>query len=384
MKYKSINIIGSWFSGDGYSAHTKQLAIALEKQGIEVSVSCNKPADWIRGLSDIEFKILSRQPENAEVNLFIGLPHYWPIVMSDNKPFIGFFVWEGDVIPEHWLTILQDERCKQIWVPSNHCKEAILNTLVNTQKLYSICSENDSLPICDGYSNLFNRIHLVPHGVDTSIFYPLEKDPKSKLTFIMNGGWPKSWNDRKGLSFGTKAYLEEFTNKDDVEMIVKVNTSYGLDINKNISDLNITNKETPALSFLANAIPYEKLNELYSKGDIFLNTSLADGFNLACLEAMACGLPVVTTTFGGMTDFVNEGNGYLLKEGELKEVFFDSLYEGVKWKKPSIEEIRKKLREIYNDRLTIKEKAMHAYVDATEYYTWDKSAKKAILALEKL
>ena len=36
------------------------------------------------------------------------------------------------------------------------------------------------------------------------------------------------------------------------------------------------------------------------------------GFGLTILEAMAVGVPVIATTVGGVTEFVNENNGWLI------------------------------------------------------------------------
>lgn len=47
--------------------------------------------------------------------------------------------------------------------------------------------------------------------------------------------------------------------------------------------------------------------------DAFLLTSLSEGLSNAALEAMACGLPVVTTAVGGMPEAVTDGvEGYLV------------------------------------------------------------------------
>jgi len=51
----------------------------------------------------------------------------------------------------------------------------------------------------------------------------------------------------------------------------------------------------------------------YSAADIYAAPSLEDSFNLPVLEAMACGLPIVTTAVGGIPEVVKHGvNGFLV------------------------------------------------------------------------
>jgi glycosyltransferase involved in cell wall biosynthesis len=60
-------------------------------------------------------------------------------------------------------------------------------------------------------------------------------------------------------------------------------------------------------------IPTERMQELYAEHDIFVFPSLMEGLPSVLLEAMAGGMPVITTETCGMPDVVEDGfNGLLI------------------------------------------------------------------------
>ncbi|MBX7242178.1 MAG: N-acetyl-alpha-D-glucosaminyl L-malate synthase BshA [Bacteroidia bacterium] len=89
--------------------------------------------------------------------------------------------------------------------------------------------------------------------------------------------------------------------------------------------------------FLGSQDPVE---ELYSIGDLFLLPSESETFGLAALEAMACGIPVITTSAGGLTEVVQDGiSGYCCQVGDYRtmgERALELLSDDEKWKSFSV------------------------------------------------
>jgi glycosyltransferase involved in cell wall biosynthesis len=68
-------------------------------------------------------------------------------------------------------------------------------------------------------------------------------------------------------------------------------------------------------------VPNAKVHREYHQADVFVNASAAEGFATTCLEALASGLPVVSTRVGGFGDAVrNDWNGYVLHAADVDEL----------------------------------------------------------------
>ena len=361
-------IFGDIFGGTGYSSHTKQLANAIYDQlgpDDKMRIKTSLPVKWQSMVNDNEIKMIDEPYTTDMTAIFIGQPQFNNIILSKNpKHFVQFVVWEGDIIPAFWEKHLDNPKVDEIWVPSEHVKIAIINRCPQVK----------------------DKIFIVPHGVDFKLFPPKIKTKNDRLVFFYNKGWSKGINDRGGVQWAIKAFREEFSGDDNVELRIKINPYYNMG-NWNIKDelhkLGIPKEDNPAKIYICNndvALP--DLHNYYHEADVFLAPTMSEGFGLTMAEAMSCGLPVITTNFGGQTDFVNNENGWLI-DYDLIDVTWDLSYEGVKWAKPNMKQLKEVMREAYNNRDTIVLKGEKALKDIM-YWSWESSAKKAIEALNKL
>lgn len=63
----------------------------------------------------------------------------------------------------------------------------------------------------------------------------------------------------------------------------------------------------------------EQISEILSIADLFLLPSATESFGLSALEAMACGVPVISTNTGGLPEInVNAKTGYLSDVGDVR------------------------------------------------------------------
>lgn len=85
-------------------------------------------------------------------------------------------------------------------------------------------------------------------------------------------------------------------------------------INKFIMNENLKDKIK-----LYGLIPYDKMNDFWSKLDVYLNFSDYEGTSLSMLEAMGNGLVPIVTNVSGVELFIkNKMNGFIINRGDIE------------------------------------------------------------------
>lgn len=110
-------------------------------------------------------------------------------------------------------------------------------------------------------------------------------------------------------------------------------------------------------------IPSEDLVRIYNLATVFAMPSLYEGFGLPILEAMSCGVPVVTT-----------------KEGSLEEVAGDGAFyvDGY-----DFEDIAKGLKKVFSDEALRKELSEKGIKNAKRF-SWKKTAEKTVKVYQQV
>ncbi|NQU77790.1 glycosyltransferase [Candidatus Falkowbacteria bacterium] len=137
--------------------------------------------------------------------------------------------------------------------------------------------------------------------IDTDIFKPMDVEKKYDLVFA--GRLAKN----KNVEMIIKAVKILKDRGKDVKCVIVGDgpeaESYKLLVKRY--------KLEGCIDFLGWLPGIEDVAKIYNQSRIFVMPSLNEGGPRVCLEAMACGVPVVTTRVGIMLDIIKEGeNGY--------------------------------------------------------------------------
>lgn len=89
----------------------------------------------------------------------------------------------------------------------------------------------------------------------------------------------------------------------------------------------VTNNNLKNVEFLGNRKP-EEIKQFLDNADIFLFTSKEEGTPTAVMEAMACGVPIVTSNAGGINSIVKDfENGFVIYDFETPESYTEKIVE---------------------------------------------------------
>lgn len=150
----------------------------------------------------------------------------------------------------------------------------------------------------------FENISVIPNGIIPEKFYPIKKIRETKKVKLI---YMSRLTFRKGVDLMVDALPLICKNK-LIEILIIGDGPMESDLEQ-VIDVNDLHDQVKILG----EIDYEDVGNLLRSGDIFLNTSLTETFCLANLEAAACGLIVVSTNVGGVSE-VFDGNSILFCE----------------------------------------------------------------------
>jgi alpha-1,3-rhamnosyl/mannosyltransferase len=173
------------------------------------------------------------------------------------------------------------------------------------------CSQSSKSEIIDTYGIARSQVHVVPFGVDVTLFKPRGVAPGRDLLLKRTGNphpyvlYAASLHPRKNLS-AVRDAVSGLARRGFPHVLVIV----GGDIDKR-SDANELEKQAYAdlpdfpdrVVRIDNPSDYE-LSVLMAGADAFCLPSKYEGFGLSALEAMASGAPVVVSNRGSLPEVV--------------------------------------------------------------------------------
>ena len=269
---------------------------------------------------------------------------------------IAFSTTEVEGIPREWVQCFNE--MDEVWATSEFARKAFIDSGV-------------TVPV-------FN----IGEGVDPNYFHPeiapFVNPPKEKFRFLSNFAWGR----RKGVDVLFEAFRREFSKDEDVCLMLKTLPSYAGHVIKDELKLLYDRKEAAPVYLYDIELAKWELGRLYTSAHAFIWPSRGEGFGLPALEALACGLPVIASNYSAHLEFLTKDGkprpGVELIDGELVpyEKGDSIYYHGFHWFEPSVDDLRKKMRKVYNEWVAYKRAALQSSEDIREEFDWSVSTQK--------
>jgi len=142
-----------------------------------------------------------------------------------------------------------------------------------------------------------NRFSVVPNGIDTDRFHPIPEIPRQENRIIVTNS---ADTPLKGLTYLLHA-VAAIARKRPIRLVVIGEPKKNGVIERMVRDLDIGDHLT-----FTGRIDNGRFVREYAKAAVAVVPSVYEGFGLPVGEAMACGVPVISTTGGALPEVVGD------------------------------------------------------------------------------
>ena len=148
------------------------------------------------------------------------------------------------------------------------------------------------------------NIEVITNGVDTEKFKPVKRNDSNSLKLITVG----RLSETKRVDILIDA-VERIKNEGiDVHF-----TIVGDGQQRNSLEQQIVNKKLPDMIKITGFVKADDMPQYYSRSDLYVSATMQEGMSNAMLEAMASGLPIVTTQCEGVDELIGD-NGVIIEQ----------------------------------------------------------------------
>jgi len=264
-----VNIILVSLNGDDNSGGVERVVYYLnvilsEKYSVSILKRKGKPGKYDKLIFPLLFSLRLLLKKDAIVISNSWQSFLFPVDFSIHHGTSAGYMQNAGISSKKttllaWMEKISARRAKKVIAVSENCKREL-------QVFYAIAPY---------------KITVLNNFVDERLFYPQESEKSGKIRILFSG----RLEERKGLSqlLGLSRAIES-THKYTLKIV-----SNSIDNCALFANL----KNTVILSNL----DINAMREFYNSGDILYFPTKYEGFSMATLEALSCGIPVIGTGF---------------------------------------------------------------------------------------
>lgn len=238
-----------------------------------------------------------------------------PLILMNKIKMLSIYtnVHGGDAVP-------QTETQKKMQKYTKKLLEISTKVIVPSSYFKKIINENYNIPE--------NKIEIYPSaGVKEEYFYPYSPSDKKGIKIqgkVLNKenkyiGFIGRIEQGKGWDVYLKA-IYKLKKENKLSGIKSIIIGSGEEYNKFLNEITKFGLENDVI--LINTVSQNKLSEIYNCLDVFcFPITGKESLGLVALEAMACGIPVISSDYAAPKDYIIEGyNGFKFEVGNFDEL----------------------------------------------------------------
>ena len=273
---------------------------------------------------------------------------------------ISYTMYEASALPSGWRDGLN--AVDRVFTPSAWGRQVMINNGVEASKISVVAGGVDA----DSYNFWGAKLDL----------------PTEPFKFLMVG----KYEVRKGYDEALRAFKEVFGNDPNVMLLLKATSFVDNDAVKHIQK-KIDEIGVPQAKLVDGAIQTHLMAALYRSCDCLIYPSRGEGWGLPLIEAMAAGLPVLTTNCSGHSEFLRDFQG---RFGEIKadlqplvaadHTKWYQYDDGPgEWYVPDFGSLKEGLRMAYEKKICPDNRSLA--LDVMNRFSWDSAAQRFLAAL---
>lgn len=279
--------------------------------------------------------------------------------MGSRANLMHCFAWEESGFPEAWAHAF-NQHLQGLLVTSKHVRKVLLDAGVTVPVL-----------VCGNGTDHWQRVEAASR-------LEVELAPGFRFLHV------SSCFPRKGVDVLLRAYGRAFRASDDVTLVIKTFANPHNDIQLWLAQARDGDPSFPRVMVIEQDLDETQLKALYLQCNALVAPSRAEGFGLPMAEAMLAGLPVITTAWGGQTDFCTPQTAWLIDFEFQRARSHFGLFASV-WAEPDEAHLACLMREVW---LTPEaQRLQRSGVGRTlllERFSWSHAAGRAVAAARVL
>ena len=229
----------------------------------------------------------------------------------------------------------------------------------NDKEKYHLNTADEIIVSCEWANQILKdnginkTTHIVPMGVDSTIFNPNSNQPHDKYVFITIGKWEK----RKAHDTIIHCFNQAFSQDDEVELWMVTENPF---LKPEEKQQWVSMVEQSPLRDKIKMFPrlptHESVAQVLSYADCGVYISRGEGWNLELLETMAMNKPVIASNYSAHTEYCTDKNSFLVDMPETELALDNKWFFGTSnWGKIGSEQIDQTIehmRKCFKNRIT--------------------------------